>query len=148
MVGRFGLGCENYRWDLWHDFLVLLNALTWICVISTGPIIILGGYTQFGISWTFAVITVAMVVPMVNLFCIRERILNHVQPEEEIQEIEIKSVKWWRCRTKPNCSCVIDSLHLYEERNKIFFCMRFCIFLVIKATQLDNKDNQGGMQSN
>jgi hypothetical protein len=61
--------------------------------IPKGPIILLGGYTRFGISWTFAITTLAMITPMILLFTIRERILSKTETPETLQMTEIKSEK-------------------------------------------------------
>lgn len=54
-------------------------------VISPGPIIIVGGYTSFGTTWTFSITTFFMLLPMLWLYILRKRIVdNSAKPVDDL----------------------------------------------------------------
>jgi hypothetical protein len=57
--------------------------------LTSGPVIIISGYINFGTVWTFSVVTVGMILPMILLFCLRNRfvlVLSKLKENENAKE--------------------------------------------------------------
>jgi len=56
-----------------------------------GPVIIVGGYTEFGTAWTFSVTTVFMLTPIIWLYLLRRRIVGKDPKNESLPMTDVKA---------------------------------------------------------